>query len=151
MAAITRTEHHCRLVEAQLILAASLDARASSTQDLSCSKSSLKLPATHRTQQTMICTWLTEIFLDNINRLHDAPPTPALTAAEEQRRQAMNRTSERLMAVMWSAVKVWNSVLDRSHRFVVWMTVDGEHHSNGLSAQSGSAVIRFGCRLCIGG
>ena len=40
-----------------------------------------RLPATHRTQQTMICTWLTEIFLDNINRLRSVPPIPALTQA----------------------------------------------------------------------
>ena len=47
-----------------------------------------QLPSTAIIQQMMICTWLTEIFLDNINRLQDPPPTPALTDAAEQRKAA---------------------------------------------------------------
>ena len=70
------------------LLTSSLDARAA--LKIYLLEKLGKLPAAHRTQQTMICTWLTEIFLDNINRLHDAPSTPALTTADEQRRQALN-------------------------------------------------------------
>ena len=47
-----------------------------------------QLPSTAIIQQMMICTWLTEIFLDNINRLQDPPPTPALTDAALQRKTA---------------------------------------------------------------
>ena len=93
-----------------------------------------RLPATHRTQQTMICTWLTEIFLDNINRLHDAPPTPALTAAEEQRRQAMNGKR---------AVDGGDGVGDPTGAsFSPFRSIDDadEHHSNGLNAQSGGVA-----------
>jgi len=39
------------------------------------------------TQQVMICTWLTEIFLDNINRLQDQPHE---SAQEVLRKRAMN-------------------------------------------------------------
>ena len=92
-----------------------------------------RLPATHRTQQTMICTWLTEIFLDNINRLHDAPPTPALTAAEEQRRQAMNG----------KRVADGGDGADQdAGSFSPFRSIDDadEHHSNGLTAQTGGAA-----------
>ena len=49
------------------------------------------LAASELTQQTMLCTWLTEIFLDNINCLQDPARTPALTEAARQRRQTLSQ------------------------------------------------------------